>query len=79
MATEDTCCTIVPYFQAHSGKLDEFKRLCERFLSRTLTEPKCLYYGWSFDGDQIHAARATSMRKAHCSIWTMSAHCWWKH
>ena len=54
MATEDTCCTIVPYFKAHPGKLGEFKGLCERFLARTLTEPKCLYYGWSFDEDQIH-------------------------
>ena len=54
MATEDTCCTIVPYFKANPGKLGAFKILCERFLARASTEPKCLYYGWSFDGDQIH-------------------------
>ena len=54
MATQDTCCTIVPYFKAHAGKLDAFRLLCERFVAKTSTEPKCLYYGFSFDGDQIH-------------------------
>jgi hypothetical protein len=54
MATQDSCCTIVPYFKAHEGKLDSFKALCERFISKSATEPKCLYYGFSFNGDQIH-------------------------
>ena len=54
MATQDTCCTVVPYFKASSGKLDAFKELCERFVAKTSSEPKCLYYGFSFDGDQIH-------------------------
>ena len=54
MATADTCCTIVPYFRAHTGKLGAFKGLCERFVAKASTEPKCLYYGFSFDGDQIH-------------------------
>ena len=54
MATQDTCCSVVPYFKAHSGKLDAFKALCERFVEKSSTEPKCLYYGFSFDDDQIH-------------------------
>ena len=54
MATQDTCCTVVPYFKASAGKLDAFKSLCERFLAKASTEPKCLYYGWSFNGDMIH-------------------------
>jgi quinol monooxygenase YgiN len=54
MATNDTCCTIQPYFKVHSGKLTEFKALCERFVERTRNEEGCLYYGWSFDGDQVH-------------------------
>jgi quinol monooxygenase YgiN len=54
MATQDLCCTVVPYFKAHAGKLDAFKALCERFVSKATNEPKCLYYGFSFDGDQIH-------------------------
>ena len=54
MATQDTCCTIVPYFKVHSGKLEIFKTLCEQFVEKTDAEPNCLYYGFSFDGDQVH-------------------------
>ena len=54
MATHDTCCTIVPYFKIHSGKTQEFKVLSERCVEQTTTEPGCLYYGFSFDGDQAH-------------------------
>ena len=51
MATDDKCCTIVPYFNVQSGKLEEFKALCERFVEKTRAEPKCMYYGFSFAGD----------------------------
>jgi len=44
MATEDKCCTIVPYFKIASGKMDDFKALCERFVEKTNNEAKCLYY-----------------------------------
>ncbi len=54
MATHDTCVTIVPYFKVAEGRLDAFKSLCEQFVAKTQTEPKALYYGFSFDGDQVH-------------------------
>lgn len=54
MATQDTCCSIVPYFKIEEGKLAEFKSLCEEFVSKASTEPGCLYYGFCFDGDQAH-------------------------
>lgn len=54
MAAQDKCCTIVPYFKVQSGKLEAFKELCEQFVEKTNGEPKCLYYGFSFDGDQAH-------------------------
>ena len=54
MTTQDNCCTIVPYFKVQSGKLEAFKALCEQFVEKTSVEPKCLYYGFSFDGDQVH-------------------------
>jgi quinol monooxygenase YgiN len=54
MATQDTCCTIVPYFKVHSGKMAEFKKLGEQFIEKTKTEPACLYYGFTFNGDQAH-------------------------
>jgi hypothetical protein len=55
MATTDTCCTIVPYFKVNQGRLDEFKSLCTKMIERTSSEPKCLYYGFSFSGDAAHS------------------------
>jgi quinol monooxygenase YgiN len=52
MATDDKCCTIVPYFKVHTGKMQEFRSLCEQFVAKTKTEQGCLYYGWSFSGDE---------------------------
>ena len=54
MATLDTCCTIVPYFEIPAGKLDSFKAFCERFVEQTKKESRVLYYGFSFDGDHAH-------------------------
>ena len=54
MATTDRCCTIVPYFKIHAGKMHEAKKFCEQFVEKTQTESGCLYYGFSFDGDQVH-------------------------
>ncbi len=48
------CCTIVPYFIVHEGQLDAFKDKCEDFVELSGNEPKCLYYGFSFDGNQAH-------------------------
>ncbi len=54
MATQDKCCSIVPYFKVSNGKLEDFKELCEKLVEKTQSEPKCLYYGYCFDGDQAH-------------------------
>ena len=54
MATQDNCTTLVPYFKIHEGQVEAFKALCERFVEKTGEEPKCLYYGFSFDGDEVH-------------------------
>ena len=54
MATDDRCCTVVPYFRARPGKLEELKALCEQCVEATSTEPKCLYYGFSFNDDLMH-------------------------
>lgn len=51
MNTSDTCCTIVPYFKVANGKLPAFQKLCEQFMAKAIQEPKCLYYGFSFNGD----------------------------
>src|SRR5436190_856973 len=54
MATLDRCCTVAPYFKVHPGKLEAFKSLCERFVERASTEEKCLYYGFTFNGQEAH-------------------------
>ena len=54
MATQDQCCTFVPYFKILNGQLANFKASCEKFVEKTSTEPKCLYYGFSFNGDQAY-------------------------
>ena len=54
VATKDKCCTIVPYFKVHDGHLDDFKKKCEEFMQATDSESKCLYYGFTFNGDQVH-------------------------
>ena len=54
MATQDQCCTIVPYFQVAEGKIEAFEQLCEQFVEQTKNESKCLYYGFSFNGNLVH-------------------------
>jgi quinol monooxygenase YgiN len=54
MTTKDKCCSIVPYFKVKGDQLESFERLSERFVETTHNETKCLYYGWSFDGNQAH-------------------------
>jgi quinol monooxygenase YgiN len=54
MATDDKCCSIVPYFKVSKGKLEAFKEVCVQLVEKASTEPKCLYYGYCFDGDHAH-------------------------
>lgn len=54
MATNDKCCTVVPYFKVADDKLDAFKDICEKCVEQTDRESKCLYYGFSFYGNQAH-------------------------
>lgn len=54
MPNKDTCCTLVPYFKVADGKLADFRALCEQFVAKTETEPKCLHYAFSFDGNNAH-------------------------
>jgi quinol monooxygenase YgiN len=56
--TQDRVVSIHPYFKVSEGKMDQFKNLCDRFISITVQEPKCLYYGFSFSGDIAHCREA---------------------
>ena len=54
MTDRDRCCTLVPYFRVADGKIEAFKQLCQQFVEQTRSEPKCLYYGFSFNGNVVH-------------------------
>jgi len=58
MATRDRAVSIHPYFRVPDGNLDAFRKLCEQFMSATAGEPKCLYYGFSFNGNEVHCREA---------------------
>ena len=54
MAATDTVCTLVPYFKVNPGQIGAFRALCDQFVARTRTEPGCVHYAFSFDGDAVH-------------------------
>lgn len=53
-SNEDTCCTLVPYFKVHAGKLDTFKALGEKMVAKTQAEDSCLHYSFSFNDHEAH-------------------------
>jgi quinol monooxygenase YgiN len=54
MPNLDQNVSIHPYFKVHEGKLAEFRNICEQFIAATTPEPKCLYYGFSFNGNEVY-------------------------
>jgi quinol monooxygenase YgiN len=54
MATQDSCCSVAPYFHIHAGKAEDFRLICQKYVQWSAREPGCLYYGFSFDGDFAH-------------------------
>jgi len=45
--------SIHPYFKPHPGKLDAFKALLPKFVERTASEDKCLYYEFTLNGGEV--------------------------
>jgi quinol monooxygenase YgiN len=54
MSTKDTCVTLVPYFEIHTGQVEHFKQVCEKFVELTSSEEKCMFYGFSFCDNEAH-------------------------
>ncbi len=50
--------SIHPWFKIHPGKLAEFKALLPRFVAQTSSEPGCLFYDFTFNGDIVHCREA---------------------
>jgi hypothetical protein len=38
--------------------MNEFQALCERFMAAVAAEPKCLYFGMSFNGEEAFCREA---------------------
>jgi len=47
-----------PYFKVHPGKLEAVKAGFARFIEKTATEKENLFYGFSFNGDEIFCREA---------------------
>jgi quinol monooxygenase YgiN len=45
--------SIHPYFKVHAGKLDAARALLPRFVEKTTSEPKCLWYEFTISGDVV--------------------------
>jgi quinol monooxygenase YgiN len=58
MPIQDRVVSVHPYFKVRPENIEAFKALCERFVDLASKEPKCLYYGFSFDGDEAHCREA---------------------
>ena len=54
MATNDKCVTIVPYFVAKEGDMDQVRTYLERMVEVTQSEKDCLYYGFTICGNKVH-------------------------
>jgi quinol monooxygenase YgiN len=50
--------SIHPYFKVHPGKMDAARALVPKFLAKTKTEPKCLYYEFTVNGDIVFCREA---------------------
>ena len=47
-----------PYFKVHPGKLAEFKAALPRFIEKTKSEEKNLFYEFTINGDEVFCREA---------------------
>lgn len=47
-----------PYFKVHPGKFDAAKALLPRFVETTKSEPACIYYEFTINGDVVFCREA---------------------
>lgn len=45
--------SIHPYFKVHPGKLEAAHGLLRRFVEKTQSEPACLFYEFTLNGDEV--------------------------
>ena len=47
-----------PYFRVRPGQMDAVRALLRRFVARTSSEPACLYYEFTVNGDVVFCREA---------------------
>jgi len=45
--------TIHPYFKVHAGRLEAARALLPQFVAKTQSEPACLFYEFTLNGDEV--------------------------
>jgi quinol monooxygenase YgiN len=50
--------SIHPYFKVHPGQLDAAKALLRAFVEKTQSEPLCVYYEFTINGDVVFCREA---------------------
>ena len=50
--------TLHPYFKVHEGKLEQLKASFPAFIEKTASESKCLFYGFTVNGDEVFCREA---------------------
>ena len=58
MSTSSDFVSLHPYFKVHFGKLEAIKAGFPRFVEKTASEKKNLFYGFSINGDEIFCREA---------------------
>ena len=77
MATQDKCCSIVPYFAVHDGQLDNFKKLCEDFVATTDTEARYKLLGDMQELITKDAVNAYLFELAKIGVWNAKVEGLW--
>ncbi len=50
--------SIHPYFKIHPGQMEAAKALLPRFVEKTQSEPRALYYEFTVNGDEVFCREA---------------------
>ena len=50
--------SIHPYFKIHPGQSDAAKALRPQFVEKTKSEPGCVFYEWTLNGDTVFCREA---------------------
>jgi hypothetical protein len=68
-----SCVSLHPYFKVHEGQLDAFRSLMDRFVERTATEERVLFYGFTVNGNEVFCREGYLGAEESSPTWRMSA------